>query len=219
MNTKRHIAKLLIIVLVILSVSSCIRRDKSGDFYARRGINLYKSGGDELKIIKYLKHALKLKLVEYDKATVYTYLGAAYDDLSLPEKAKAAYEAAIQDNPHFHTPWSNLGLIFNDEGNLEKARECYEKALDIKPDYAQALNNLGLLEFNEGNNAKAIEYYEKGIKSDPSLPYVHSNLSLAYATEGRFEDAQASLERAVSLGYKNSEEIYNRIEALRRLKK
>ena len=204
------------ILFIVLLIISCSQSTEPGDRYAQRGIDLFKSGGDENKVISLLSKSLELGTTEYDIGEVYLYLGAAYNDLDNTKKAEEFYKLAIKSNPNLYSAWSNLGIIYKSNGDIQTAREHYVKSLEIKPDNAYALNNLGELLFFEGNTQDATGYYKKAIDIDPSIAVFHANLALAYADSGSFSEAEKSLRRAITLGYENYDEVRRRIDNLKK---
>ena len=92
-------------------------------------------------------------------ARAYTLLGGAYLSTGQPQKAKAAYEASLQLQPHQHGPLATLGLMAAREGDFPRAATEFARALAIKPNdvgyllLANALQNEG--RSNEANAALA----------------------------------------------------------------
>jgi len=59
-------------------------------------------------------------------------LGALYNELGEPQKAKDCYEKAIKIDPNYADAFGNLGNILKELGEPQKAKDCYEKALKFK---------------------------------------------------------------------------------------
>ena len=189
---------------------------KSGDQLAKEAIADYKKGNDEISVIKRLEQALQLGLKIYPLDEIYKYIGAAYDELSLPDKAQQAYEKALTFNPKNHTVLSNLGLIYETRGNSMKALEYYKASLESNPENSFALHNIGVMLYREGNFIEALGYFKRTIKLNPHLSTSHAMMSRCYAYIGQFEKAQASFIQAGKCGYDN---IKNLRSELREIKK
>ena len=76
-------------------------------------------------------------------------------------------------------------------------------------------SSVGTLAILEGDYGAAIKHLKRAIELDDTLAVPHSNLAVAYASIGRFDDAEAELMKAVQRGYERSQEIRERIDALR----
>jgi Flp pilus assembly protein TadD len=66
-----------------------------------------------------------------------------------------------------------------------------------------------------GEPEEAIEALEKAIELDSQLAVANGNLALAYAMVGLIEEAEASLQQAIVLGYDNWAVIQERIDNLK----
>lgn len=81
----------------------------------------------------------------------------------------------------------------------------FEKVIAREPDHVEALMTLG-------NNYTARGRYAEGLAVDlrlsslrPRDPLVHYNLACSYSLLGRADEAIASLETAIALGYRDFE--------------
>ena len=100
-------------------------------------------------------------------------------------------------------------------GDFTEAERCYMRALELRPDYAELHASIGALYIYQDKYDQAVQHLEKATKLDSQLPEAWSNLSLAYATVGRFTEADASLKKAIMLGYQNGPIIQDRINNLK----
>jgi len=135
------------------------------------------------------------------------------------DRARAAYERAVQLDPQFALAWAGLAQThvwdcnYSTEGGLKvfnahlaAAREAVERALSLEPDLPAALLSRGTIEANFDYNWKgAAETFRKAlllVPQDPALLVSAANLALA-----RGEAAQAAdlLRRAIALDPVNPE--------------
>ncbi len=150
-----------------------------------------------------------------DRAEMYTLLGTACDRLERYDQAVQAHGKAVELNPLYFQAWNNLGIAHFNLGQLEQAAKCHRRALELNPTYAFAYASLGGLAIHRGTPLEAVGHLEKAIELNPSVAIAHSNLALAYAMVGKYEEATVSLKQAITLGYRNWQEIQTRIEHLR----
>ena len=128
-----------------------------------------------------------------DDAELHYNLGIVYEKLKKFDKAREAYEKAIEASPQedfyynlgevlvdlkdFQKAVSKnpkdvyayfyLGYIYQDDGLTNFAIESYKKVLEVSPDYSWAYFNLGSIAFKNGNDEEAKEYLKKTIQYNP----------------------------------------------------
>lgn len=190
--------------------------ENPGDYFARRGFEAYNRGEYTLSIAE-LEKAIPLLLKKYTLMDIYTVIGNAYDNLDHPNLAIPYFEKAIAEDIHAYKAWVGLGIANRRLSRFNEAERCYNEALAIQPDYAELHASLGALYFFQGKNERAITALEKAVMLDSSVAVAHANLALSYATAGRFDEAEASLRTAVSLGYKKYQTIRDRINNLKEM--
>ena len=103
-------------------------------------------------------------------------LGAIFQKLGDPQKAKEYFEKVIKINPNYVSAHNNLGNIFQKLGDLQKAKDCYDKAIELNPNYTDAYYNQGNIYKELGEYQKAKEYFEKVIKINPNYADAHNQL-------------------------------------------
>ena len=129
------------------------------------------------------------------------------------EKAKEAYEKAIELDPKDARAYNNLANVYYEEKDYEKAKEAYEKAIELDPNFAGAYNNLGILYYKEKDYEKAKEAYEKAIELDPNFAIAYFNLANVYDEEKDYEKAKEAYEKAIELDPKYAK-AYNNLGIL-----
>src|SRR5438105_1236051 len=75
------------------------------------------------------------------------------------DDARAAYERAIDLDPHHVDAHVNLGRILHESGAPLAAEQHYRAALEIEPDHAVAIFNLGVALDDLGRLTEAITMY------------------------------------------------------------
>jgi tetratricopeptide (TPR) repeat protein len=102
----------------------------------------------------------------------------------LPE-AVAAYQRALELDPHSAGALVNLGTIHYHLHEWTEAERCYQRALEIDPQYALAHFNLGNLFDERGDLPRAIFYYRAALQLEPGYADAHYNLALLFQGTGQ----------------------------------
>lgn len=92
----------------------------------------------------------------------------------------AAYEKAIELDPHSTGALVNLGTVHFNTRNLAKAEQYYRQATEVDPGYALAHFDLGNLFDERGDRARAMEHYLTAIRISPTYADAHYNVALLY---------------------------------------
>src|SRR5436853_710940 len=94
---------------------------------------------------------------------------------------------------------------------LDRGIYFFEKAIEIDPNYASAWAGLGAIYDLKGSflglpelSLKAIECEEKAIAINPRLSLAHQFLGSAYLSVGRYDEAIASIKRAMEIEPNNA---------------
>jgi non-specific serine/threonine protein kinase len=94
---------------------------------------------------------------------------------------------------------------------LDRGIYFFEKAIEIDPNYASAWAGLGAIYDLKGSflglpelSLKAIECEEKAIQLNPRLTHAHQFLGSAYLSVGRYDEAIASIRRAMEIEPNNA---------------
>ncbi len=101
-----------------------------------------------------------------------------------PAEARAAYERAVDLDPHHVDAQVNLGRILHEGGAPLAAEKHYRAALEVEPDHAVAVFNLGVALEDLGQLSEAIRMYQKAIALDADNYDAHYNLAGIYERRG-----------------------------------
>jgi hypothetical protein len=92
-----------------------------------------------------------------------------------------------------------LGLLWQQQGDLRRAETFYAKALTINPRHVGAWNNLGVLASKQKVWPVAVKFFSQALAIDASDAKTHYLLARAYAQMGQWDNARASIQKALNL--------------------
>jgi tetratricopeptide (TPR) repeat protein len=116
-------------------------------------------------------------------------------EVTAPERARAAYERAVELDPELGAAWTNLGALLADAGDVPTARDCFAEALRSDPDQPEARLNLSELALRDGDLEVAIAGYRQVLVQEPHHAEAHYGLARALLEVGGKAQALAHLER------------------------
>jgi len=123
-------------------------------------------------------------------ATGFASLGSTNAPPPNLDRAIAAQEALVAENPSDAQARNDLGNLLVLDGRSADAEEAYRNALELTPGLASAHYNLGLLLAQRGDRKEAAEQFQAVLAADPDHAWAHYQLGAIY-------DAQGSTKRAV----------------------
>lgn len=156
-------------------------------------------------------------------------LGVAYDRKGMGERAREAYEHAIQDAPEDAQTLNNLGFSLYQNGNYRAAVDRLKRAAKLAPNDQRILNNLALAQcrlgkFDDayknfaraggeltgrlntaailermGRDEEAIKYYEAALRLQPNSSVPLRRLADLYQRVGRYDDANTTRQQLARL--------------------
>ncbi|MBI2119290.1 MAG: tetratricopeptide repeat protein [Elusimicrobia bacterium] len=138
-------------------------------------------------------------------------LGMLYAENKEVEKAKLAFEMALQLNPNVSGVYYNLGKLLSEKNDL-KAESFYLKAIELEPKNKEALKALAFFYFQNRFFSKAQIFYERALKIMPNSKTdysLYNNLGILYGNLRKFEEAEKSFQQAIELEPLNSEAYLN----------
>lgn len=96
----------------------------------------------------------------------------------------------------------SLALLERRAGLYDEAARHLESAIQFRPDAWQYLNNLGNVYLLRGDSDNALAVYDRALQIAPKEPLIWVNVAQAHVQRLEFAKADASLERAIELGYR-----------------
>jgi tetratricopeptide (TPR) repeat protein len=112
-----------------------------------------------------------------------------------PQAALAAWQHAVEENPHNVAAWTNWGRLLHEQGERQRAAEVYRRALAQTGPDSLLLFNQGVLLEDLGNPAAALAAYQGALDEDPDLADCHYNLARLYESLGKPQHAIRHLGR------------------------
>jgi tetratricopeptide (TPR) repeat protein len=114
--------------------------------------------------------------------------------------AAAAFEAALQVDPHHLGSLTNLGVVYYQLGRLDDAATKFEAGLDAERRDAQLHYLLGAVRLQQSRLTDAEASFLKARELDPTLPEVYYGLGALYKLQGKTDEAIAAFERFLEIG-------------------
>jgi len=140
-------------------------------------------------------------------------LGSAFFQRGYYNQAAGAFALALRDDPASAEAQYGLGSVYLKQDKNADARSSFEQALKLTASYPDtapsAWNNLGLLATREGRTAEAIGHFQEALRISPDYWIALENLGNAYRQQRRWDDARATLERAVAARPQEPEANYS----------
>jgi tetratricopeptide (TPR) repeat protein/DNA-binding winged helix-turn-helix (wHTH) protein len=131
---------------------------------------------------------------------VHTAMGDLYRSTGDLEKAKRAYEQALDINKSSVEAAIGLARVYAGLGDARAAEAQFLKAIDLQPPgYWQAHNELGRFYFGRGQYEKAARQYEKIVELDRKNLYGWNNLGAALMSSGKFDAALDAVRHSLDI--------------------
>lgn len=118
------------------------------------------------------------------RAEIVKNIALIYQEQGKNNKALAAYEDAIADNPNDVNLILNKANLYYTIGDKDKFKELMAKASAMAPDNPDLLYNIGVINMEQGNMTEARAAYKKALSIDPNYINALLNLSTTYVNEG-----------------------------------
>lgn len=170
-------------------------------------IENYRSGSIEYQ------HIIKTESVSPHnlKAFIQAYygLGLSYAGLEKYDDAIAAYQKALQYDPHYAHIHAAIGAALSQLHRYNEALKAYKTASDILPEDAMILYQIGNIYGKLGNTSMALKYQEKAVSFLPTFVDAYYQLGLLYAQDNRYNESINAYERAYSEDPELIQSLYN----------
>jgi len=133
--------------------------------------------------------------------------------------AISSFEHALRLHPKFVEAENNIGLSWKELNDHDRARAAFEAAIQWQGDApadAQPLLNLGTLLADDHKENEAVPYLTKAVALSPGNPTAHEELGKTYLAINNLPDAEAELEKAITLAPDVSALHYKLAQILRK---
>ena len=98
-------------------------------------------------------------------AEVETQRGTAHILMNDVERARAAFNKALEHDPKHYRALTNRGNLFLEEDNVDEAIAAYQSALRLNEDFANAHHNLGVAYRRKGHIDKSVRSIRRAQKA------------------------------------------------------
>ncbi len=132
-----------------------------------------------------------------EQLNFYFALAAFYEEHKQPDKAAAAFQAAIRqfDVAKVHLRY---GMFLDRSGRQDAALVQMKKALALEPNNVMALNYIGYTWADRGVKlTQALQYIKKAVAGRPDDGFIRDSLGWVYFKLGRTKRAVAELKKAL----------------------
>jgi tetratricopeptide (TPR) repeat protein len=170
-------------------------------FHKELGI-AYCQEGDLKEALNEMEMAFQLDNHLPKLAEAYNYLGYAFRDKKLYDKAIASWSKAVQLKPDYSEVYYDLGNTYADVRKNEESILAYKKAIETDPNYLEAYNNLASVYTVTGKIDKAIDLWNKAVQISPNFAIAHFNLAVFYFQKKEYGLAIKHCDKVIALGGK-----------------
>ena len=116
------------------------------------------------------------------------------------DEAIASLHKALQLDPSLASVHFNLGAAYERKEDLVKAREHFQEAIKLKPDFGEAYLSIGNSYLAERKfDAAAIDALTKATELLPTNYNAFYNLGVCYSNSGKYQEAEGSYRKAISI--------------------
>jgi len=158
---------------------------------------------------KFLEDFKNLAGVSSDSEVFYVKLGDVYQELKDFQRAKAAYEMALDINPQYVNALNNLGNSYVQLGEVKEGIFVFEKVLQIDPRDVHASLNLAAAYSQLGDYPQAMDFYNKAIAVNPNYADSYFQLGFVYEVLGKPQEAMKNYKKTIELDPNYAEAYYN----------
>lgn len=131
-----------------------------------------------------------LGIIDFDPET-WNYIGVAYWNKGLYDKALEAYDKALSLDLNYAIVFNNRGSLYlsrylkgRQAEDLARATKDFRKAVELDPKYASAHNGLGVILSKSGDIDGAIAAWKKAVELKPDFGFALYNLGLGLLGKG-----------------------------------
>lgn len=118
------------------------------------------------------------------KAEIVKNIALIYQEQGKNDKALAAYDDAISNNPEDVNLVLNKANLYYTMGDKDSFKTLMNKASEMAPDNPDLIYNIAVINMEQGNLEDARAAYNKVLEIDPTYVNAQLNLSTSYVNEG-----------------------------------
>lgn len=191
-------------------LADAVRRAPRNADLAESLAQIYVARGDRERALQYYAKVAELRPTSVEALTV---VGMLKQEVGDRAGASAVYERVLSLAPGAGIAANNLAWLYAENNRLDDAVRLAEQAVTSLPHSSEALDTLGWVHYRQGRSDAAIRILSQAVTKAPDNPVYRYHLALAYVSAEKRAEAQAELERALSL----SADFADARRALRRL--
>src|SRR5262245_20440607 len=160
---------------------------------------MYQVTQEPAKIMKLERLLVASLEKKKDSPVHYDWLGQVYLRESQYDKARQAFQTAINLAPTEASFRINLGGLEARQRKFDDAVASFQKALELKPDHPLALFNLGTVYALKGDMDKALESFQRAERAGPPSHTLLNSMAQVYEQKGQLDRAAQYLRRSLEL--------------------
>ncbi len=175
--------------------------------YINRGI-IYMNNNKTAEALADYNKAISL---EPDFSKGYSNRAIIYTNENKFDLAIQDYEKAIKLDPSNAIAFNNRGILYKKNNLFKEATENFNEAIKLKPTYVDAYHNRGVSLYNLGKYDEALSDFNRALEFKPNVGRSIFFRGLVENAMGKKDVACRDLQTAVSLGYPQAVEQYNKL--------
>jgi tetratricopeptide (TPR) repeat protein len=162
-----------------------------------------------------LKRGLPFHLLEqrFEFERNYLSLGSIFFQAGYTDAAGDFFLTAAKRDADSAEAYYGLGSVYLRQEKNGPAKDCFQKVTKLRAVYPETLpnawNNLGLIAIRENESALAESCFQQALAVNPVYFIAMVNLGNAYKQQRRWEDARATLLRALVINSADPEANYS----------
>jgi tetratricopeptide (TPR) repeat protein len=137
--------------------------------------------------------AERMQKIQGDTALAYLILGVVYEKAGRAEPALAAYQQALDKEPHHPAAARARASLLEKQQRLPEARQLLEATAAGRPPGLEPLVDLAQLEERAGNPAAAVTAYRRALERAPDNPLILNNLAYLLTRDAATQDEAVAL--------------------------
>ncbi|HEX5724963.1 MAG TPA: tetratricopeptide repeat protein [Longimicrobiaceae bacterium] len=165
--------------------------------------------------LSYLQKSADLARSGAAKSKAYTSLGNVLHAMGEPEKAREAFERAVELDPSDYFPHYNLGVFYSFSGDLQRGLELFKRSREINPMFVDCWVNEAHVLLRLGDPIAAMERCQNALDIAPDDCRAHHVEALILHRLGKVDKAIAVLRRCGKLDprYRPAKEMLRKLLA------